>query len=41
LDFTSEPGAPKARGFEQILGITLDAIEYLEGAIQPPEYTLV
>ena len=34
LDFTSEPGAPKARGFEQILGITLDAIEYLEGAIQ-------
>ncbi len=33
LDFTSEAGAPKARGFEQILGITLEHIDYLEGAI--------
>jgi hypothetical protein len=33
LDYTSEAGAPKARGFEQILGITLEHIDYLEGAI--------
>src|SRR5271167_4268132 len=33
LDFTSEAGSPKARGFEKILGITLEHIEYLEGAI--------
>jgi hypothetical protein len=34
LDLTSEIGGPKARGFEQILGIALDDIDYLEGAIQ-------
>jgi hypothetical protein len=33
LDVTSKVGAPKARGFEQILGITLDAIDYLEAQI--------
>ncbi len=33
LDITNEVGAPKARGFELILGITLDAIEYLEAQI--------
>jgi hypothetical protein len=33
LDYTSEAGAPKARGFEKILGITLEHIDYLEGAI--------
>jgi hypothetical protein len=26
-------GGPKARGFEKILGITLEDIDYLEGAI--------
>jgi hypothetical protein len=34
LDLAHKDGGPKARGFEQILGITIDAIEYLEGAIQ-------
>jgi hypothetical protein len=33
LDPTNDAGAPKARGFETILGITIDAIDYLEGAI--------
>jgi hypothetical protein len=33
LDFTSKVGGPKARGFEQILGITIDAIDYLEAQI--------
>jgi hypothetical protein len=33
LDVTNKAGAPKARGFELILGITIDAIDYLEGAI--------
>lgn len=33
LDFTNEVGAPKARGFDLILGITLDAIAYLEAQI--------
>jgi len=33
LDVTHKDGGPKARGFEQILGITIDAINYLEGAI--------
>lgn len=33
LDFANEVGAPKARGFDLILGITLDAIEYLEAQI--------
>ncbi len=30
LDVTNDDGAPKARGFELILGITIDAIDYLE-----------
>jgi hypothetical protein len=33
LDVTHKDGGPKARGFERILGITLDDIDYLEGAI--------
>ena len=33
LDVTHEKGGPKARGFEQILGITIDAIDYLEAQI--------
>ena len=33
LDVAHEKGGPKARGFEQILGITIDAIEYLEAQI--------
>ena len=33
LDIAHEKGGPKARGFEQILGITIDAIEYLEAQI--------
>jgi hypothetical protein len=33
LDPTNDAGAPKARGFELILGITIEALDYLEGAI--------
>lgn len=33
LDLAHKDGGPKARGFEQILGITLEHIDYLEGAI--------
>jgi hypothetical protein len=33
LDLTHESGGPKARGFELILGITIEAIEYLEAQI--------
>jgi hypothetical protein len=33
LDPTHKRGGPKARGFELILGITIDAIEYLETQI--------
>jgi hypothetical protein len=33
LDITHEVGGPKARGFEKILGITIDAIDYLEAQI--------
>ncbi|MFI5005664.1 MAG: DUF6883 domain-containing protein [Solirubrobacterales bacterium] len=33
LDVTNEVGAPKARGFSLILGITIEAIEYLEAQI--------
>jgi hypothetical protein len=33
LDVSHEKGGPKARGFEKILGITIDAIEYLEAQI--------
>jgi hypothetical protein len=33
LDPTHKRGGPKARGFELILGITIDAIEYLEAQI--------
>jgi hypothetical protein len=33
LDVTHKDGGPKARGFELILGITIDAIEYLEAQI--------
>ncbi len=33
LDVTNEIGAPKAHGFNLILGITIDAIEYLEAQI--------
>lgn len=34
LDPGNEVGRPKARGFETILGITFENVEYLEGAIQ-------
>jgi hypothetical protein len=33
LDPTNDAGAPKARGFERILGVTIKEIGYLEGAI--------
>ncbi len=33
LDPTNEVATSKVRGFEQILGITLEDIDYLEGAI--------
>lgn len=33
LDTTNEVGAPKARGFALILGITIEAIDYLEAQI--------
>jgi hypothetical protein len=33
LDIAHKDGGPKARGFEQILGITIDAIDYLEAQI--------
>ena len=33
LDLNHKDGGPKARGFARILGITTDAIDYLEGTI--------
>lgn len=33
LDPTNEVAAPKVRGFKRILAITLDDVDYLEGAI--------
>jgi hypothetical protein len=33
LDLAHKYGSPKARGFELILGITIDAIDYLEAQI--------
>jgi hypothetical protein len=33
LNITNKVGAPKARGFELILGITIEAIDYLEAQI--------
>jgi hypothetical protein len=33
LDVAHKYGGPKARGFELILGITIDAIDYLEAQI--------
>jgi Domain of unknown function (DUF6883) len=33
LDINHKYGGPKARGFEQILGITIDAIDYLQAQI--------
>lgn len=33
LDIAHKDGGPKARGFQMILGITLDDVDYLEGAI--------
>ncbi len=33
LDVTHKKGGPKARGFERVLGITLEDIDYLEGAL--------
>ncbi len=33
LDPENEVGGPKARGFERILGITIEDIDYLQGAI--------
>jgi len=33
LDPTNKVAGPKVRGFERILGITLEDIDYLEGAI--------
>src|SRR5207245_6945225 len=34
LDMTHERGGPKARGFERILGITIDHIDHLEAEIR-------
>lgn len=34
LDVTHKRGGSKAHGFERILGITIEHIDYLEGAIQ-------
>jgi hypothetical protein len=34
LDATHEDGGPKAKGFERILAIAIEDIDYLEGAIQ-------
>jgi hypothetical protein len=34
LDLTHEDGGPKAHGFKRILGITIEDVDYLEGAIQ-------
>jgi hypothetical protein len=34
LDMTHRDGGPKAKGFARILGITIEHIDYLEGAIQ-------
>lgn len=33
LDVTHEHGGPKARGFERILGITIEDIDYLQAQI--------
>jgi hypothetical protein len=33
LDLTHDDGGPKARGFELVLGITIDAVDYLEAQI--------
>jgi hypothetical protein len=33
LDLTNQVGGPKAKGFERILGITIDAIDHLETQI--------
>ncbi len=33
LDVNHERGGPKARGFERILGITIEAIDYLEAQL--------
>lgn len=33
LDITHESGGPKARGFEQILGIAISHVDYVEEAI--------
>ena len=33
LNITHEKGGPKARGFELMLGITIEAIDYLEAQI--------
>lgn len=33
LDTTHDTGGPKAKGFELILGITIEAIDYLEAQI--------
>ena len=33
LDVTHESSSPKARGFERILGITIEEIDYLEAQI--------
>jgi len=34
LDVTHEDGGPKARGFESILGITIDDVDHLASAIR-------
>lgn len=34
LNSTHEDGGPKARGFELILGITVDDVDHLESAIR-------
>ena len=40
LDLTNEIGKPKARGFERILGITIEDVDYLESAIRAGILTL-
>ncbi len=33
LDLTHKDGGPKAHGFKRILGITIEDVDYIEGAI--------
>ena len=40
LDLNNEIGKPKARGFERILGITIEDVDYLESEIRAGILTL-